>query len=123
MRPSSWSASSCSAELFLAQQLAELLAERRRDILAGKRISNVGRKEADLRSAIEAAPLELQAVERLPLGELDHGVGDLNLSAGAALLSFENLEDFRLENVTAGDDEIGRRLVAWRFLDHAGDRE
>ena len=33
----------------------------------------------------------------------DHRVGELDLAAGAALLRFQDLEDFRLQDVTAGD--------------------
>ena len=32
-------------------------------------------------------------------------------------------EDFRLQDIAAGEDEIGRRAADRRLLDHAGDRE
>src|SRR5687767_10042263 len=82
--------------LLLAKQIAELLAKRRRNVLAGQRVGDVGGQETHLRSAIEAAALEFQAVERLLLGKADHGVGDLDFAAGSALLGLQDLENFRL---------------------------
>src|SRR5689334_5496117 len=70
----------------LTQQLLDLGAERRREVGALQRIGDIGGEEADLGAAIEAAALELQAGERLSLGELDHRIGDLDLAAGAAFL-------------------------------------
>src|SRR5216684_3707029 len=89
----------------LAQQPLELGPHRRRDVVALERVGDVGGEKADLGAAVEAAPLELQSVERLRLGELDHRVGELDLAAGAALLSGKDIEDFGLQDVAAGDDE------------------
>src|SRR5262249_20926684 len=90
----------CSGDFFLpTQQLLELGVERRRDVLALARVGHVGGEEAALRAAVEGAAFELEPIERLPLGELDHGVGELNLAARAALLGSENLEDLRLQDV------------------------
>src|SRR4029079_16280671 len=66
-------------------------------------VGDVGAEEAGLGAAIMALALELDAVEFLRLGEADHGVGELDLAAGAALLGLQDLEDLRLENVAAGD--------------------
>src|SRR5262245_3992757 len=66
------------------QQPLRLLAEFRRNVGPRQRVGDVGGEEADLGAAVVARPLELEAVEGLPLGERDHGVGELNLAAGAA---------------------------------------
>src|SRR5215831_15198561 len=79
-----------------AQQALELGPHRGCDVAALERIGDVGSEKAHLRSAIEAPAVELQAVERLRPGELDHGVGELNLAAGAAFLGGEDIEDLRL---------------------------
>src|SRR5437588_3958330 len=95
----------CASSL-LAEQLLDFLAERRRDVLARQRIGDVGGEEADLGAAVEAAAGKLQAIERLLLGELDHGVGDLDFAAGAAALRRQDVENLRLQDVAAGDDEV-----------------
>ena len=66
---------------------------------------------------------ELDAVEGLGPGQADHGVGELDLAAGAALLGFQDLEDFRLQDVAPGDREIRRRGALGRLFDHAVDLE
>src|SRR5262249_56048955 len=92
-----------------AKQAPQLRPHRRRYVAALERIGNVGRKKAHLRAAIEAPAVEFEAIERLGLGELDHRVGDLDLTARAALLSGENVEDLGLEDIAAGDDEVRGR--------------
>ena len=94
----------------IPEQLLQRRPECRRDVVARERIGDVGGEEADLRAAVEAAAFELQAVERLLLGEPDHRVGELDLAAGAALLGRQDVEDLRLQDVAAGDDEVGRRF-------------
>src|SRR5260221_4278856 len=91
-------------ERTLAEQLLDLGAECRREVGALQRVGDIGGEKADLGAAVETAALELQAVKRLGLGELDHRVGDLDLAAGAALLLLQQREDFRLQDVAAGDD-------------------
>ena len=81
----------------------ELRAELRRDVGARERVGDIGGEEADLGAAVEAAAFELQAVERLRARERDHGVGELDLAAGAGCLLFQNVEDLRLQDVAAGD--------------------
>ena len=68
-------------------------------------------------------PLIVVAVERLLLLQLQHGVGELDLVAGAALLVFQHREYLRLQDVAAVDVEIRRRGAGLRLLDHAGDLE
>src|SRR5215468_1112276 len=105
------------------EQLLELGAECRRDVLTRQPVSHVCGKEPRLRAAVETAARKLQAVKGLLLHQADQGVGELDLIAGAALLRLQDLEDFRLQDVAAGDDEVRRRLLARRLLDHAGDLE
>src|SRR5262249_4107259 len=70
----------------LGEQVLEFGAERRPEVVARQPVGDVGGEEADLRAAVEAAALELEPVERLLLGEPDHGVGELDLAARAARL-------------------------------------
>src|SRR5579871_4196940 len=84
---------------------------------------DVGAQEAGLRSAIMALAAELKAVEFLGFGKPDHRIGKLDLAAGATLLGLQDLEYLRLEDVAAGDREIGRRGALWRLFDHSIDLE
>src|SRR5262245_15466791 len=105
-----WRRSARSAQdirLSFSQQPLRLLAQLRPQVGARRRISHVGGEKADLGAAVEALAVELEAIERLPLGELDHRVGELDLAAGASILRGENPEDLGLQDVAAGDDEIG----------------
>jgi len=70
---------------------------------------DVGAQKTCLRAAIVPLALELHAVEFLLFRKSNHRVGELDLAAGAALLGFQDLEDFRLQNVAPGDREVGRR--------------
>src|SRR5262245_8763588 len=79
------------------QQTFRFLAKLWPQVGARQRISHVGGEKADLGAAVEALAVELEAVERLPLGELDHRVGELDLAAGASILRGENPEDFGLQ--------------------------
>src|SRR6202042_787527 len=107
----------------IAEDLLDLSAESRRDVLAFQCVRYVGGQKSDLGAAIEASALELQAVERLCLRQLDHGVGQLDFAAGAALLLGEKIEDFWLQDIAPSEDEIRRRAIGRRLFDHAGDRE
>src|SRR5215475_4674531 len=109
--------------LTFAQQPLRLLAEFGPEIGARERVGEVGGEEADLGAAVKALAVELEPVERLRLGEFDHGVGELDLAAGAAALLGENAKDLRLQDVAAGDDQIGGRLLARRLLHHLRDAE
>src|SRR5262249_45088029 len=92
--------------LAVAEQAPEFRPHRRRDVAALERIRDVGGKKAPLRATIEAPAVEFEAIERLGLGELDHRIGELDLTARAAPLGGKNVEDLRLEDVAAGDDEV-----------------
>src|SRR6266478_9552186 len=96
----------------LSQQRLDLGTQRRGDVVALQRVSDIGGQKTDLAAAIEAAAFEFEPVERLLAGEPDHRIGDLDFPPGAAGLVGENVEDLRLENVAAGDDETWRRLLA-----------
>ena len=84
----------------------DLGAEARRDVLARQRVGHVGGEKADLGAAVEAAAFELEAVEGLRPRQLDHGVGQLDLATGTALLRAEEVENFRLQDVAACEDQI-----------------
>src|SRR5262245_54807742 len=92
----------------IPEEPLRLLAQLRRNVGTGKGIRNVGGEEADLGAAVIAVALEPQAVERLPLGELDHRIGKLDLAAGAPVLRRQDVEDFRLQDIAAGNDEVRR---------------
>ena len=105
-RRQSSSACACSAELgprqlqrrrtaiAVGKQLVELGAKAGRDVRARQRVGHIGGEKADLRAAVEAAAVELQAVERLRARELDHRVGELDFAAGAALLFRQRWREF-----------------------------
>src|SRR5690349_11729709 len=97
------SCSACGCRIkSLADQPLKFLAEFGRDVAACEGVGNVGGEKADLGAAVEAAAFEFQAVEILFLRQRDHGVGELDLAAGAGLLRRQKIEDFRLQDVAAG---------------------
>src|SRR4051794_14525030 len=108
--------------LFL-QILLHLRAQTVAQIGARHAVGDVGAQEAGLGAAIVPLALELDAIEFLRLRQSDHGVGELDLAAGAALLGLENLEDFRLQDVPAGDRQVRWRGAFRRLLHHAVDLE
>src|ERR1700749_2616252 len=63
---------------FLTQPIAEVVARHA--------VGDVGAEEAGLRAAIMPLAFELDRVEVLRFGQPDHGIGELDLAAGAALL-------------------------------------
>src|ERR1700730_15211144 len=91
----------------LLQIFLHLRAQVVAQIGAGHAERDVGAQEARLRAAIVPLALELDAVEFLRFGELDHAIGELDLAAGAALLRLQDLEDLRLQDVAAGDRKVG----------------
>ena len=111
------------AGLRSAEQRLDLGAQSRRDIVPCQRIGDVGGEEADLAAAIEAAAFEFEPIERLRLRQANHGVGQLNFAARTTSLGRQYVEDFRLQDIAPGDDQIRRCVVARRLLDHAGDLE
>src|SRR4051794_12945523 len=90
----------------LRQQALELHAQRGSEVVAGERVGGIGGEEAYLGAAVETLAVEFEAVERLRLGELDHGVRELYLATGAALLRRQDVENLRLQDVAPCDDEI-----------------
>src|SRR5690349_16456002 len=74
------------SSLPLPQQPLRLLAELGTEVCARERIGHVGGQEADLGAAIESLAFELHAIKWLLAREPVHGVGELDLAAGAALL-------------------------------------
>ncbi len=87
------------------------------DILAFERERDVGGDEAGLVAAIVAGGADGDAMEGLGADQLGHGVGELDLAAGAALRFVEDLHHFRLEDVAADDAERRRRLLWLRLFD------
>ena len=86
----------------LFQHPLELHPQRGAEVVTGERVGGIGGEEADLGAAVETLAVEFEAVERLRLGELDHGVGELYFAPGAALLRGQEVENLRLQDVTAG---------------------
>ncbi|MNE90472.1 hypothetical protein D3C80_1879900 [compost metagenome] len=62
-------------------------------------------------------------MEGLLLSEPLHAVSQLDFVARATLLFGENVEDFRLQNITAVQVIIRRRPGWFRLLDHFGHRK
>src|SRR5258707_10219490 len=89
----------------LSQQRLDLGTQRRGDVVALQRVGDIGGEKTDLAAAIEAAAFEFEPVERLLAGEPDHRIGDLDFTPGAAGHVGQKLEDLRLGNVAARDDE------------------
>src|SRR5690606_25870256 len=84
---------------------------------------DIGGKEADLAAAVEDATLIFHPGEGLALDQHLHGVGDLDFAAGALPLLAENGEDLGLEDVAAGDEQVGGRFADLGLFDHAGNLE
>ena len=75
------------------------------------------------RSAVEGVALKMVAEETLRLQQLQHGVRQLDLVTGAALLLFKQSENLGLENIATVDVQI-RRRGSWLWLfHHPGDLE
>src|ERR1700736_3246718 len=107
----------------LLQILLHLLAQIVAQIRARHAEGDVGAQESRLRAAIVAFAFELDTVETLLFGQPDHGVGELDLAAGAALLRFQDFENFRLQDVAPGDRQIRGRGALGRLFHHAVDLE
>src|ERR1700737_4542002 len=94
-------------ELAPSSSLLQILLHLRAQIVAqiGARHAegDIGAEETGLGAAIVPLALEFDAVEVLGFGEPDHPIGKLDLAAGAALLGFQDFENFRLQNVAPGD--------------------
>ena len=110
--------------LAVAQQPLDLGAQRRRDVGALQRIGDVGGEEADLRAAVEAAGPRTSA-RRTAASSASLIIASVSWISPPAprFCVAEDVEDLRLQDVAAGDDEVRRRLLARRLLDHLGDLE
>src|SRR5882672_5795659 len=93
----------------LLQIFLQLCAKAVAQIGARHGEGDVGAQETRLRAAIMPLALEFDAVEALGLRHPYHRIGKLDLAAGAALQGLQDLEDFRLQDVAAGDRKIRRR--------------
>src|SRR5918996_2445271 len=119
-RMSSRSGSSSGAR---SKQLLDFGCQHVAKIGPRQRIGDIRSEEAELRSAVESAPLIFVSIEGLALEQGQHRVGDLNLAAGSFLLRSENIENFRLKNIAAENGEIGRLGSGLRLLHHTVDRQ
>src|SRR6185437_5852902 len=77
------------------------------EVWTAERKGDVGPEQADLVAAVVGGPLVLQGVEVLPLHQRRHAVGELDFPTGAALLGLQDLEDVRLQDVAARDEQVG----------------
>src|ERR1700683_868808 len=107
--PSPWAIPERSKKEALAavefrQDFLDLVAKTRRDVGPRQRVGDGSGEKSDLRAAVEAATGEFQTVEGLRPRQLNHGVGELNFTPGAAVLLLQKIEDLRLQNITAGQD-------------------
>src|SRR5260370_36190541 len=107
----------------LLQILLHLGAQAVAQVIARHGEGDVGAEETGFRAAIMPLALELDAVEALRFRKPDHRIGELDLAAGAALLPFQDLEYFGLQDVAPGDRQIGRRGALGRLFHHAVDLE
>src|SRR4029453_18740334 len=105
------------------KDLLQRLTEGRAEVLAGKAVCDIGRKKAPPIAAIIGLALEFEAKEAVFGHELDHRIGKLDLTAGAGVLRGDAVEYLRLQDITAGNDQIGGSLFKLRLLDHAVDAE
>src|SRR5271169_4150224 len=104
-------------------EFADFGAQRGSEIGTVQREGDVGDEEAELRAAIVGTSVETRAVKGLRSREVYHAVGELDLAARALLDMFENTEDFRLQYVTPGNDQVRGGGPLWRLLHHALDLE
>ena len=68
-----------------------------------------------------APAIEAEAVERLLADQLGHGIGKLDFAAGAGFLGIQHAHHVRLQNIAAGQHQIGRRGTLRRLFDQASD--
>ena len=96
-------------------ELLEFGEERAGDVGAVEREDDVGEEEADLAAAVEERPLYLtpvKACERISVCMAS--VSWISPPAPRGLLG-EQREDLGLQDVAAGDDEVGRRVLGLGF--------
>ena len=83
--------------------------------------STVARSQSSLLPVSKRPPSKTSPWNGLDLAEAEHGVGQLQLPAGAGLERGDPVEHGRREHVAAHDGQVARRVGGGRLLDHAGD--
>ena len=83
------------------EHLLQRLAELRAEVFALQTVCDIGHQEAEFVAAVVGGAVELEAMEGLFGHEADHGVGDLNFAARARVLTGDEIEDLRLQDVSA----------------------
>src|SRR5271165_1032980 len=112
---------SASGALGDEAELAQFVPDAGAKVVPAEGEGDVGGEEPELRAAVVGVAVKLHAMELLLAGELNHSIGQLDFAAGALVDQFQDLEDFRLQDVASGYDEVGRGRSPLRLLDHAGD--
>src|SRR6185437_3037587 len=104
-----------------SDQFLDLGLEGIGQIWASECISHIGGEKSDFGAAIERLALIFQGVEGLAFEQRNHGVGDLDLAAGAFFLGRQEIEDVGLEDIAAKYGEVGGFGPRLRLLHHAVD--
>src|ERR1700722_3023317 len=112
-----------SAALADKAQPAQFLLEPWCKVAAVEREGDIGGEEPEPGAAVKGSPVESRAMKGLDAGELDHAVGQLNLTTRAFFDQFQDLKNLRLENIASRNDEIGGCGPLLRLFDHFGDLE
>ena len=95
----------------------------RSNIGALQAIGEIGSEKANLGAAVKTAAFELKAIKWLRSRQRQHCIGELNFAACAGSLFFQQLKNLRLQDVSAGDAEIGWSFARLWLLDHFCDRK
>src|SRR3569623_1303591 len=103
-----------NGRLFAAEDALDLAAELLRQILAVETVGDVRGEKAYFRAAVVALAFELETVERLRLAQSEHRIGQLDFAAGAGGLAAEDIEQLGLQDVTAGERQVCRRIHGLR---------
>ena len=80
-------------------------------------------QESELVAEIVPLPLESVSVHIIEFREHLERIRELHLAALARLRILENREDFRLDDISAENSEVARRLCERRFLNHIRDSQ
>ena len=82
-------------------------------------LATIASRYPEARAAVIALPLKAQPVERGASQHFLHGIGELDLAAGAGLLLVQMAEDLRHEYVATDQRQTRRCVLRGRLLDHA----
>ena len=74
--------------------------------MALQAIDDIGGEKSQLVAAVIGRAFIGQAVEGLPRHQADHRIGDLDFAAGPWGLGGNFRKDFRLQDVTPGNDQV-----------------